>query len=793
MKDIIKPGASSDRICAQVDNTEEVLCHTQGSQLIGVRVLKQDTCAIESPLKGNARSSEKSFQIRTSSPLPHSEWTPNSPGFPPTPSSTLDKPNSFSGIWDSMCSPPFLDRMDEQYHLSEPSFLTKTLSLCQQSRSIFTAWSPDQHVDSKGSSSVGELTVSPKEAFLDYDDVSSRLEGEAIRRASHSKNGNIGVQSQVGFREVNHEQLCPSAYPSPEVLSNLVPESLTQPPLPFKKTLLETNLQTELPPNSKSNSVSHVKKSTPELTSSFDLPPHCVPKNAVRWMSKTASHRPALMSHGQETTSGPRNNQTHPSGDQLGSFNKHSPLSKGGNKLPEMSFKPWSNSNLNAVQSICEATEHKKFLNVNADDFSPESDEDLTPPPSSIPQDTSQDSDRSDHGLRPLSSAQNKLHSHSNERNDKGLSVILSQDHSNVSNLNLDQMDTRGETLPTNICHIRDHHPKRDVSKLSRKLMSKYHRRHSISEPRPSAVLELEVSSSGNVDDQYFGCVSRTKSKRTWSTSDCQKNRKDGRQSSLEGTGSNLGMHIPSAIRPDLSFSRKHKKVTKTWDGRTLFPPRERKLSEPASSMHPASRDPSQSPPIEENLLVVSGKVTEVEDEIPQSIKGGQTLDNKYVELKEDFVGDEDAFSHQKRRSKRRRTGSIKKSNHPSVLQTTSSGTSEIGLNVPNGQLSGSGKCARPHNRSVASTEQADSFKTHQAHQSNHLVGSIRCDHVDKSTGVTCDTVFRRPYDLARHKETIHDQGGPGNSRKPQWICKKCNGGFSRKDALIRHRRIRNH
>lgn len=57
-----------------------------------------------------------------------------------------------------------------------------------------------------------------------------------------------------------------------------------------------------------------------------------------------------------------------------------------------------------------------------------------------------------------------------------------------------------------------------------------------------------------------------------------------------------------------------------------------------------------------------------------------------------------------------------------------------------------------------------------------------------------CGVVFRRPYDLARHKETIHGVGnGDKAPRKSDWKCGECDGMFSRKDALIRHARIRGH
>ncbi|KAM0792039.1 hypothetical protein ACM66B_004747 [Microbotryomycetes sp. NB124-2] len=69
--------------------------------------------------------------------------------------------------------------------------------------------------------------------------------------------------------------------------------------------------------------------------------------------------------------------------------------------------------------------------------------------------------------------------------------------------------------------------------------------------------------------------------------------------------------------------------------------------------------------------------------------------------------------------------------------------------------------------------------------------GGIACPHVN-ADGSVCGTFFRRPYDLARHRETIHNEGQK-TGKKVEWLCKECGGSFSRKDALIRHARIRNH
>lgn len=67
--------------------------------------------------------------------------------------------------------------------------------------------------------------------------------------------------------------------------------------------------------------------------------------------------------------------------------------------------------------------------------------------------------------------------------------------------------------------------------------------------------------------------------------------------------------------------------------------------------------------------------------------------------------------------------------------------------------------------------------------------GTIECDYVDPKTGIRCPTKFRRPYDQARHMETVHNSTG----EKAKWSCATCRKTFSRKDALIRHGRISAH
>ncbi|UZJ55290.1 hypothetical protein CBS101457_004610 [Exobasidium rhododendri] len=110
---------------------------------------------------------------------------------------------------------------------------------------------------------------------------------------------------------------------------------------------------------------------------------------------------------------------------------------------------------------------------------------------------------------------------------------------------------------------------------------------------------------------------------------------------------------------------------------------------------------------------------------------------------------------------------------------------------------------------------------TYRSHNAGATSGThlTICDYISPLSGESCRTEFHRPYDLARHRETIHAREEAlllrqGRLKKDQcvvlykevdpekslatveWKCEGKNGCgslFSRKDALLRHKRIRGH
>ena len=85
---------------------------------------------------------------------------------------------------------------------------------------------------------------------------------------------------------------------------------------------------------------------------------------------------------------------------------------------------------------------------------------------------------------------------------------------------------------------------------------------------------------------------------------------------------------------------------------------------------------------------------------------------------------------------------------------------------------------------SLVAEHQNGSLKGAELADRNSQAGPHKCQRINPNTGEPCNSIFSRPYDLTRHKHTIHD--------KIKVRCKYCAEGksFSRSDALTRHIRV---
>ncbi|POW02259.1 hypothetical protein PSTT_11997 [Puccinia striiformis] len=119
-------------------------------------------------------------------------------------------------------------------------------------------------------------TVSPKDAFLDYDHVHTKLEGEATRRASNS-----WITHSVGT--INQRQS--TTVKLAENLHHLLDEpSLTSDLASSGHLDRRLSIDTKESFSCNTSPGKRVLQSPEELPASqFSLPPHCVPKNAIRW------------------------------------------------------------------------------------------------------------------------------------------------------------------------------------------------------------------------------------------------------------------------------------------------------------------------------------------------------------------------------------------------------------------------------------------------------------------------------------------------------------------------------
>ncbi|PLW34121.1 hypothetical protein PCASD_11611 [Puccinia coronata f. sp. avenae] len=566
-------------------------------------------------------------------------------------------------------------------------------------------------------------TVSPKDAFLDYDHVYTKLEDEASRRASHSWITN----SAITMNHVKNQTIV-NLTGNPH---RLIDENVLASHSSHSHSKQRLAINTNEPYSCNQSSGKRGLKSTDDFAASqFSLPPQCVPKNAIRW------------THYSTTPASPLNHQTQNS-------------SAGKTSAPGNILKTPNSLELDvALKGGMHASGHSSLINLKA-------------------------------GEVPTSSPTKVL---------IGQPTRVTPNYEEFSASSEEETSTL-ETEPT-------------ASRFEENIQQLMHESSPITH---YLALETDSHESPRGCEKFdlSSCVdtSRKEPRRSRTTKYNQLNVviDDSANSALDWTSRIQVEEVTVKTSPkqeEISSIKSQSPVEKA-----VF--NEIHGGVKGQSIAVASADSLVDLTEDDNLTAddQSSQERESYDISPaSSLKRAHTGRQRQTcqkIAKFDLMKEEDCI-----RKGRRATSKIHYASAPysrvtrsSIGHSSGKGTGEALLHSPpiNTPRRGSRKPS-------ARTAQTGCLTTSRRSQSQTLgntlddspghtnpTGPIMCGHVDEKTGEKCETMFKRPYDLARHKETIHDSEGPEGDRKPQWKCGQCGGSFSRKDALIRHCRTRNH
>jgi len=565
-------------------------------------------------------------------------------------------------------------------------------------------------------------TVSPKDAFLDYDHVYTKLEDEATRRASHS-----WIPNSV----ITTHQNPPIGNLPDDSLHHLADETFLSSDL-FPASNSNQPLTSDTPKKSYSrnpNSGRRVSNSPGELPASqFSLPPQCVPKNAVLWTHYTTG--PAS----------PSKLQIKP----LSIGRKSAQGEKFHSLVPKL-----------ASQDEIQASAHDSLANLEAGDV-PTSHPTglLTGEPTGVTPNCEEFSASSEEETSTMEAEGTA--SRFDEHNERAMHNFPS-----VENCLALQTDIHCGPHPCETWHLSsgmDYSRKesgRSKSPRSNRLDaliddSNANNSHLTSSNHPQLAVENSpkqlpdsfcFQSESPVEKANFHQVLQSEEGPLGSVASVD---------SLEGSATDFVLTIedessqerefynPSPVAP---LKHAHRICTRQ-----------------------VSQEPSKCDPVKAGDYVRKGR---------RSASSNYHSSPSYSRVTRSSIG--------------RSSGKITDPTQNSTAPVSPSGRGSRKASSRKAQVGGSLSASR---RSLSHTLGSASLES-TGH--TYPTGPIMCGHVDEKTGEKCETMFRRPYDLARHKETIHDSEGPGGDRKPQWKCGQCGGSFSRKDALIRHCRTRNH
>ncbi|KNZ54066.1 hypothetical protein VP01_3055g3 [Puccinia sorghi] len=566
-------------------------------------------------------------------------------------------------------------------------------------------------------------TVSPKDAFLDYDHVYTKLEDEATRRASQS-----WIQNSVITTHQN-----PSIGNLPESLHHLADETFLSSDL-FPSSNPNQALTSDTLKQSYSRNTSsgrRVLKSPGEFPASqFSLPPQCVPKNAIRWTHYTTG--PAS----------PSKLQINP----LSIGRKSAPGEKSHSFVPKL-----------VSQDEIQASAHDSLVNLGAGDVpTSHPTELLTGEPTRVALNCEEFSASSEEETSTLETEATA--SRFDEHNERSITNSLAL-----------QTDIHCGPHPCETLHLSsgiDYSKKESGRSKSTRcnrldaLTNDYaNNSHLTSSNHPQLAVENSPKqlpdlscfpSKSPVEKANFHQVFQSEEAPSKSVASVD---------SLEGSTTDFILTIDDESSQEREFCNPSpvalQKHTHTICTRQ------------------ASQEPSKCDPVKAGDYVR---------------KGRRAASNNYHSSP--------SYSRVTRSAIGRSSGKITDSTQNSTAPVSPSGRGSRKASSRRAQGGGSLSASC---RSLSHTLGSASYES-TGH--TYPTGPIMCGHVDEKTGEKCETMFRRPYDLARHKETIHDSEGPGGDRKPQWKCGKplrfsycltCHGEVNQLLSCFRHCRTRNH
>lgn len=643
---------------------------------------------------------------------------------------------------------------NEIHYWTQPTLLTRNASL-SSGQSLLNPWSTNPPIESNRFPALDDLTVSPKEAFLDYDDVSNRLEEEAIRRASLSNASGITNPTKTEYPVSTHGTLY-----LPEI--NLRPS-----PIPSSKNC---SMEGSSKLQRKGSIMTHSKQTSIETAASFDLPPHCVPKNAIRWMPASSSSRPSLIGCNEGRNEAEITKSTEHQ-DQCVTTIGIKSTTMGETCLLTEPAELQCETSQKDPSTVYAMPNLPNLLTTCSDEFSSTSEEDLTRPPSPNLQSMDEGSIKFDVNDYPSLRDPHPDNPQDSDTQSRSFPVppLESMDHDRgliISELLLTGELKESVTVGQDSSNRPDTNPKASVI-----LEGSNGQKSGYEENDSDHTLPAQTTVQSNHLESmksYSGISSPSSDNTQHKNADKKESKHDQNLLNEFRKGKS------STISSSSTTSRKRKGPARSARKISL---RERNnlKEEYSDSWSNHEYDDATSKSSKDSRRVNSQSfVTNEHEEIDDSSSIEDQAVNKNPKRKNsDFREESDYISSRRgmSSSKHKELAGSRKAGKPSAVRPVT-------------------RNRRP-STSSAPTRSAKGQPTYKLDQPQSI--GIRCEHIDEASGITCNTVFRRPYDLARHKETIHDLEGSGSGRKPQWICKECEGCFSRKDALIRHCRIRNH